>query len=50
MCRRYMVLAAALIAFGCGLILSLVIDSVLVRLCFGSVVIAIGVGLLRGNC
>ncbi len=50
MCRRNLVLAAALIAFGCGMILSLVIDSVLIRLCLGSITIALGIGLLRGNC
>lgn len=50
MCRRYLVFAAALISFGCGMILSLVIDSVFVRLCIGSITIIVGIGLLRGNC
>lgn len=50
MCRRYLVFAAALIAFGCGMIFSLVIDSVLFRLCIGCVTVAIGIGLLKGNC
>lgn len=50
MCRRNLVLAAALIAFGCGIILSLVVDPVWIRICLGSLTIALGIGLLRGNC
>ncbi len=50
MCRKYMVLAAALIAFGCGLIVSLLINTVFVKLCLAAVSIAIGLAFLKGNC
>ncbi len=50
MCRRNLVFAAALVAFGGGLMLSIVFDSVLIRLCISAAAILLGIGLLRGNC
>lgn len=50
MCRRNFVLAAALIGFGAGVLLSLAVESTLVRLIVGGAAICAGMGLLRTKC
>lgn len=50
MCRKNLVAAAALVAFGCGLLFSLLVESVLLRLCGAAASIFLGIVLLRGNC
>ncbi len=50
MCRRNWIPAAALIGFGAGLVLSLVVESVLLRLIVGGAAIGVGLWLLRTNC
>lgn len=50
MCRRNMVLAAALIGFGAGILVSLVLESALLRLIVGAASIGVGLGLLRTKC
>ena len=50
MCRKNWIPAAALIGFGAGLLGSLLVESVLVRLVVGLAAISVGVWLLRGRC
>lgn len=50
MCRRNLAAAAALAAFGCGLLVSLLVDSVLLRLCGAAALIFLGIAMLRGKC
>lgn len=50
MCRRNFVLAAGLIGFGAGFLLSLVFESTLVILIVGAAAIGVGIGLLRTKC
>ena len=50
MCRRNWIPAAALIGLGAGMVLSLVFESVLLRLVVGAVAIGVGFALLRTNC
>ncbi len=42
MCRKYLVMAAAVAGFGCGLVLSLLIDSYFLRLLAGGGLIFLG--------
>lgn len=50
MCRRNWVPAAALLGFGAGVVLSLMCESVLLRLIVGAAAICGGSLLLRTNC
>lgn len=50
MCRRYLVLAAGLIAFGAGVLVGGGVESGLVRLFLAAATICGGVTLLGGNC
>lgn len=47
MCRKNLVLAAAMIGFGAGLLLGLCVESWLLKLILAVVTILIGVGLLK---
>lgn len=47
MCRRNLVVSAALIAFGAGLLLSLCIESGLVRFGLAAAALVVGFGLLK---
>ena len=50
MCRKNQINAAALLGFGAGLLVGLLIESQLLGLLVGSAAICGGFGLLRGRC
>lgn len=50
MCRKNMVNAAALLGFGAGLLLGLLLDSQLLVLVVGMAAVCGGFALLRGKC
>ena len=50
MCRKNWIPAAALLGIGLGMTLSMLTDSVLVRLIVGAAAICAGMWLLRTNC
>lgn len=49
MCRRNLLFASVLIAFGAGVLLSLLIESVLFRLILGGAAVAAGLFLLKNR-
>lgn len=49
MCRRNLLIASILIAFGAGLLLSLVVESTLLRLILGGASVVGGVLLLKSR-
>ena len=50
MCRKNQISAAALIGFGAGLLLGLLLKSQLLALLVGAAAICGGIALLRGRC
>ena len=50
MCRKNQINAAALLGFGAGLLVGLLVESQLLGLLVGSAAICGGFGLLRGRC
>lgn len=50
MCRKNQIRAAALIGFGAGLLVGLMLESQVFALIVGAAAISGGIGLLRGKC
>lgn len=50
MCRKNLAAASALIGFGAGLLLGVLIESSLLQVVLGAAAVGVGFGLLRTKC